>query len=43
MQMYEVSFQVHYEDIIDHGKVLVCASSNDKEHKIFAGGAARPR
>lgn len=29
MQMYEVSFQVHYEDLIDHGKVLVCASNNE--------------
>ena len=29
MQMYEVEFRVHYEDLIDCGKVLVCASDND--------------
>lgn len=28
MQMYEVSFQTHYEDVIDTGKILVCASDN---------------
>lgn len=29
MQLYQVSFQAHYEDMIDVGSVLVCASSND--------------
>lgn len=28
-QLYEVSFQVHYEDVIDIGKMLVCASDKD--------------
>ena len=28
MQMYEVSFQVHWQDFLDIGKVLVCASDN---------------
>lgn len=29
MQMYEVKFRVHYEDTIDMGTILVCASDND--------------
>lgn len=29
MQLYQVSFQAHYEDMIDVGSVLVCAASND--------------
>jgi len=34
MQMYEVTFQVHYDDIIDLGKILVCASNNDAAIEI---------
>jgi len=29
VQLYQVSFQAHYEDMIDIGSVLVCATSND--------------
>lgn len=29
MQLYEVSFQAHYEDLIDVGKVAICASDKD--------------
>jgi hypothetical protein len=29
MQMYQVQFQSHYEDIVDLGNVIVCATSAD--------------
>jgi hypothetical protein len=33
-QMYEVAFQTHYEDLIDIGKVVVCADSNEKASEM---------
>jgi hypothetical protein len=40
--MYQVSFQTHYDDRIDIGKVLVCAASNEQASEIVVFALGLP-
>ncbi len=43
MQMYQVDFQTHYENMIDAGKVIVCAADNDAATEMVLSLLSLPR
>jgi len=43
MQMYEVAFQTHYVNLIDIGKVVICADNQDQAVDLTTASLNLPR